>query len=188
MKMISMKSSLVNVRHLATFGWFRILLFLTLFFSTVFVQAQSMRTISTKDGLPQSFVSGIVQDDTSFIWIGTRNGLVRFDGIQYKIFQHRNNDTSSLASNLIIWLRRDAKNILWIEHESGVIDKMDPVKETVVHYLKGGVDHPVDAEFIRRGWMVDHEGVFWGIRKGAGINTFEPQHKTKEIFNRTNAG
>jgi len=186
--MISTKSSLVNAQHLATHGWFRIFLFLTLFFSTKLVHAQSMRTISTKDGLPQSFVSGIVQDDTSFIWIGTRNGLVRFDGIQYKIFQHRNNDTSSLASNLIIWLRRDAKNILWIEHESGVIDEMDPVKETIIHYLRGGMDNPVDAEFIRRGWMVDHEGVFWGIRKGTGINTFEPQHKAKEIFNRANAG
>ncbi len=188
MKMISMKSSLIHTQHPGTGSWFRIFLFLPLFFSTAPVCAQSMRTISTKDGLPQSFVSGIAQDDTSFVWIGTRNGLVRFDGIQYKIFQHRNNDTSSLSSNLIIWLRRDENNMLWIEHESGVIDKMDPVKETIVHYMKGGVDHPVDAEFIRRGWMVDHEGVFWGIRKGAGINTFEPQHKTKEIFSRANAG
>src|ERR1700744_6335789 len=71
---------------------------------------QSMRTLSTRDGLPQSFVSGIVQDDSSFIWIATRNGLTRFDGLQYKLFQHRQDDTGSIASNIIIWLEKDVYN------------------------------------------------------------------------------
>src|ERR1700754_4429238 len=72
--------------------------------------SQSMRTLSTRDGLPQSFVSGIVQDDSSFIWTATRNGLTRFDGLQYKLFQHRQDDTGSIASNIIIWLEKDANN------------------------------------------------------------------------------
>src|SRR5580692_12095927 len=108
-------------QRIATFAWILLLQLATICWAPTKATAQSMRTIATQDGLPQSFVSGIVQDDSSFIWIATRNGLVRFDGIQYKIFQHRPEDSNSLASNFIIWLRRDAQNHLWIEHESGVL-------------------------------------------------------------------
>jgi signal transduction histidine kinase/CheY-like chemotaxis protein/ligand-binding sensor domain-containing protein/AraC-like DNA-binding protein len=158
------------------------------FFWAAGARAQSMRTIATQDGLPQSFVSGIVQDDSSFIWIGTRNGLVRFDGIQYKIFQHRMEDTNSLASNFIIWLRRDAQNHLWIEHESGVLDEMDPVTEKITHFLKGGVDNAVDVAFIRRGWVVDRDGLFWGITKGEGVSSFDRRHRKAARYNHANAG
>ena len=147
-----------------------------------------MRTIATQDGLPQSFVSGIVQDDSSFVWIATRNGVVRFDGIQYKPFQHHPEDTNSLASNFIIWLRRDARNRLWIEHESGAIDEMDPVTEKTTHFLKGSVSNPVDNFFIRRGWMVDRDNLFWGITKGRGLSLFDKTRGKTTQFNRENAG
>src|ERR1700754_4686466 len=85
-------------------------LFVILLMASQKSHSQSMRILSTRDGLPQSFVSGIVQDDSSFIWIATRNGLTRFDGLQYKLFQHRQHDTGSSASNIIIWLEKDANN------------------------------------------------------------------------------
>jgi signal transduction histidine kinase/DNA-binding response OmpR family regulator/ligand-binding sensor domain-containing protein len=150
--------------------------------------AQSMRTISTKDGLPQSFISGLVQDDSAFIWIATRNGLVRFDGMQYRLFQHRPDDTASLASNVIIWLRRDPQNHLWIEHESGVLDEMDPATEKITHFLKGGMENPIDVSFIRRGWLVDRDGLFWGITQGHGLNTFDRNKQVRTDLTRANAG
>src|ERR1700712_4662238 len=97
-------------------------LFLAL--TCIIAHAQSLRTISAKDGLPQSFVSGLVQDDSSFIWIGTRGGLARYDGSQFKVFQRNPHDSTTLASNLIIWVEKDHHNQLWIEHESGEIDGM----------------------------------------------------------------
>ncbi len=175
-------------KRTANFWWSLLLLLVTICGGGADVRAQSMRTISTQDGLPQSFVSGIVQDDSSFIWIATRNGLVRFDGIQYKIFQHHTDDSNSLASNFIIWLRRDTQNRLWIEHESGVVDEMDPVTEKITHFLKGGVDNAVDVTFIRRGWMVDRDSLFWGITKGQGVSTFSKMHKKAGRYDRTNAG
>jgi signal transduction histidine kinase/CheY-like chemotaxis protein/AraC-like DNA-binding protein/streptogramin lyase len=175
-------------RRFATIEWTLLLLLITACGGLTKATAQSMRTIATQDGLPQSFVSGIVQDDSSFIWIGTRNGLVRFDGIQYKIFQHHAEDSNSLASNFIIWLRRDPQNHLWIEHESGVLDEMDPVTEKITHFLRGGVDNALDVTFIRRGWMVDRDSLFWGITKGQGISTFSKRQKEAGRFDRANAG
>jgi signal transduction histidine kinase/CheY-like chemotaxis protein/ligand-binding sensor domain-containing protein/AraC-like DNA-binding protein len=175
-------------RRSASSRWSLLLLLVMVGGGFTTARAQSMRTIATQDGLPQSFVSGIVQDDSSFIWIATRNGIVRFDGIQYKIFQHHIEDSNSLASNFIIWLRRDPKNRIWIEHESGVLDEMDPVMEKITHFLKGGVDNAVDVTFIRRGWMVDRDSLFWGITKGQGVSTFSKREKKAGRYNRANAG
>jgi signal transduction histidine kinase/ligand-binding sensor domain-containing protein len=147
-----------------------------------------MRVLSTRDGLPQSFVSGIVQDDSSFIWIATRNGLARFDGLQYKVFQHIQDDTGSLASNIIIWLEKDASNKIWIEHETGEIDMLDPVTEKVRHCLKGNLADTEGIRFVRRGWLVDSDGDFWGIVKAAGVNRYNSHTKKLELFNRGNGG
>jgi signal transduction histidine kinase/DNA-binding NarL/FixJ family response regulator len=164
-------------------------LFLILFLVPSFqLFSQSVREISTKDGLPQSFVSGLVQDDTSFIWIGTRNGLARFDGNVFKVFQHNPHDTNTLASNIIIWIRKDDQNKLWIEHEGGEIDKIDPVTEKITHYLKGNLADSGTLQFVRRGWLVDRNGIFWGIRKGTGLNNYNRQNKIFQHFTHFNAG
>jgi signal transduction histidine kinase/CheY-like chemotaxis protein/ligand-binding sensor domain-containing protein len=168
----------------------RTMRFATLFFLvyiiTVPSQAQSVRSITTKDGLPQSFISGLVQDDSSFIWIGTRNGLARFDGMQYKIFQHYAYDTASLSSNIIIWLKKDHNNRLWIEHESGDIDMINPVTEKISHLLKGNQQANNTVKFVRRGWMVDSDGFFWGIIRSGGLNIYNA--KTHKINQFTSAG
>jgi signal transduction histidine kinase/DNA-binding response OmpR family regulator/streptogramin lyase len=150
------------------------------------LHAQSMKILSTKDGLPQSFVSGIVQDDSSFIWIATRNGLARFDGLQYKVFQHISDDTGSLASNIIIWLEKDAANKIWIELETGEIDRLDPVTEKIRHYLKGNLPDTGSFRFVRRGWLVDSDGDFWGIVKAAGVNRYNTRTKKLDVYNRGN--
>jgi len=152
------------------------------------VFSQSVREISTRDGLPQSFVSGLVQDDTSFIWIGTRNGLARYDGIEFKVFQHDPHDESTIASNIIICMRKDSQNQLWIEYESGEIDEMNPVTEKITHFLKGNQPFNGSVQFIRRGWLVDEDGIFWGIIKGKGFNKFNPQEKKLTVFTRQGYG
>ena len=68
--------------------------------------SQNLRTLSTKNGLPQSFVSGLVQDNDGFIWIGTRNGLARYDGRDFKVYQNKYNDENSLASNIVIGIKK----------------------------------------------------------------------------------
>src|ERR1700684_1258974 len=85
-----------------------------LWMSPIFVIAQPLqepqRVITTRDGLPQSFISGLVQDKNGFIGIGTRNGLARYDGIHFKVFNHSARDTSTLSSNLIISIAQDHEN------------------------------------------------------------------------------
>ena len=131
-----MKSRSILINSMFMSRFFKGLLLLFFILLSKSPKSQSVRYILTKDGLPQSFVSGLVQDDSSFIWIGTRNGLARYDGIQFKVFQHSSRDTSTPASNLVIWVRKDRNNMLWIEYESGDIDAMNRLVKEVVAGLQ----------------------------------------------------
>ena len=100
-------------------------LLLALFFSSSMLFSQNIRHLSVDEGLPQSFVSGIVENKDGFIWLSTRNGLARFDGHNFKIFQHIHNDKNSLTSNLIEQIKESDSNTLWIKYESGELDKFN---------------------------------------------------------------
>ena len=57
------------------------------------------RQWSVKDGLPQDSVTCFAQDMKGFIWVGTDNGLARFDGNDFKIFNK--NNTKEIKNNSI---------------------------------------------------------------------------------------
>ena len=174
--LVRMKGRLAFILFPCTNLFLKSIVCLILVFQTTYAAAQSMRVISTKDGLPQSFVSAIVQDDSSFIWIGTHNGLARFDGVNYKLFQHNPYDSMSPASNLVMWMQKAPGNKLWIEYETGEIDVMDMATEKLDHFLAENPLRTWDrVRFIRRGWLIDSDGLFWGILYPSGINYYNKQ-------------
>ena len=65
-----------------------------------------------EEGLPQSFITGITQDEDGFIWFSTLDGLCRFDGRTFKTIRFRPDDTTGLAANTINLLSRAAHNTL----------------------------------------------------------------------------
>lgn len=85
--------------------------------------------ISDRQGLPQAFVSAIVQDRQGFIWMATRDGLCRYDGNRFKIFQQEASGRPSLSFNGVAALTIDHQNRIWIGTIRGGIDVFDPLKE-----------------------------------------------------------
>ncbi len=55
-----------------------------------------------------AFVSCIMQDQLGFMWIGSTDGLYRFDGYEFKAFRHDSNDSTSLQNNTITALHEDS--------------------------------------------------------------------------------
>jgi signal transduction histidine kinase/DNA-binding NarL/FixJ family response regulator/streptogramin lyase len=165
-------------------------LFALVFFSVLRTNAyaQSVRILSTQDGLPQSFISGLVQDDDEFVWIGTRNGLARFDGSKYKVFQHDQHDRASIASNVILGMKKDRHNRLWLEFESGQMDALDMRTERITHFMSGGIFKGQPAHFVGNGWMVDRSGNFWNIQRGAGLSCIDSAGKTSKHYTHATDG
>ncbi|WP_265427179.1 hybrid sensor histidine kinase/response regulator transcription factor [Chryseobacterium sp. YIM B08800] len=129
------------------------------------------------EGLPQSFVSALEQDNEGFVWIGTRNGLSRYDGKNFKTFQHHFNNENSLASNTVDYLRKSSENGLWIKYETAGIDYFD--------INSGKINHIIDADFLdknniaihRKSWLVTEDGFLWFKSSANEIFSFDIQRK-----------
>ncbi|MBS1563877.1 MAG: hypothetical protein JST39_05785, partial [Bacteroidetes bacterium] len=76
--------------------------------------------LGTRDGLSSNNATCIAEDRQGFIWIGTDNGLNRYDGYRVKQYFHNDADSNSLVFNAIQSLHCDAKGRLWITTGGGV--------------------------------------------------------------------
>src|SRR5258708_27510458 len=66
----------------------------------------------TEDGLPQNSVIAITQTRDGYLWLGTLNGLVRFDGVRFTVFDESN--TPGLSSGRIVLLFEDSQSNFWL--------------------------------------------------------------------------
>src|SRR6185503_6375074 len=73
----------------------------------------------TENGLPQNTVQSIVQTHDGYLWIGTQEGLARFDGLSFTVFDKEN--TPAFKSNDIRFLHEDLRGRLWISTSYGLV-------------------------------------------------------------------
>lgn len=123
--------------------------------------------LSTQEGLSQTRVDQVVQDDQGFMWFGTQYGLDRYDGYKFKVFKHEPGRTDGLSGVDISSLFKDRSGSLWIGCEE-YLDKFDPVTETFTHYRiqaddARGETLPItnisqdQSGFL---WLSTHKGLF----------------------------
>ncbi len=82
---------------------------------------------TVKDGLPQMQCMKVVQDSKGFLWIGTKNGLSKYDGIRFKNYFVED----GLPDSQIIDIKEDKNGVLWILTQSGLSSL---INDTVVYY------------------------------------------------------
>ena len=88
-----------------------------LFCSFALAQEYGFDVWTTANGLPQNTVNGVVQTPDGYLWVGTYNGLARFDGVRFVVFA--DGPTPGLQSSRVTSLYEDADHGLWIGHETG---------------------------------------------------------------------
>ncbi|MBN2165182.1 MAG: response regulator [Marinilabiliaceae bacterium] len=112
--------------------------FLLLFvFSTGIISQniQKFEHFNSQDGLSQNTVFSIHCDRKGFLWIGTWNGLNRFDGHQFKLFKNPLNSTSGLfTNNRIINIWEDKKEMIWMQTYDHFYHFLNPQTETTETY------------------------------------------------------
>lgn len=79
--------------------------------------------ISSQQGLSQSSVFSLAQDHKGFIWIGTRDGLNRFDGYNFITYKIDPQDTGSISNNEITVIHADRHGDIWIGTRGGGLNK-----------------------------------------------------------------
>ncbi len=89
-------------------------------------------SISTAQGLSQGMIFDMLQDEDGFIWVGTKNGLNRYDGYSFKVFVNDPYNSYSLSSNTIVKLFEDSKGRIWAGTENAGVNLYD--KKSGVFY------------------------------------------------------
>ena len=91
-------------------------------------------TLTTENGLSQNNVSCVIKDSDGFMWMGTGEGLNRFDGYSFVHYVHSDNDSSSISNNAIRNMLIDSKGRLWIGTYDG-LNLYDNQRETFRKFL-----------------------------------------------------
>ncbi|MCP4348175.1 MAG: hypothetical protein GY795_21950 [Desulfobacterales bacterium] len=159
---------------------FTILITLTLSAQIANVQAGddiSFGRITTEHGLPHNTVRAIVQDQQGFIWIGTRDGLARYDGIAFKVYKHDRDNPNSITDNHVRGIIVDPSGILWVGTENDGLNKFDPATEifTPYRYDKDNPNSLSNPSIISL--YQDKNGILWIGLKGH-LNKFDPGTET----------
>ncbi|HEX9271192.1 MAG TPA: two-component regulator propeller domain-containing protein [Candidatus Binatia bacterium] len=84
------------------------------------VDAQNrIDTWTTDNGLPQNSVTSLTQTPDGYIWFTTNDGLARFDGVRFKVFNKSN--TPEITNNRMLGAFADKSGKLWVQTEDGGI-------------------------------------------------------------------
>jgi ligand-binding sensor domain-containing protein len=76
--------------------------------------------LGLEDGLSEAQIHALVQDSQGFLWIGTSDGLNKYDGYTFTIYRHDPTKPTSLSTNVIYAIREDPEGDLWLGTNRGL--------------------------------------------------------------------
>jgi signal transduction histidine kinase len=149
---------------------------LILLSSWSYLEAQDWEDIRFDHPLKLDFplTVAFIQDSDGFFWIGTQNGLIRYDGYDVKIYRTGPN---SVSNDLIVALVEDHAGAIWIGTQGGGIDKYDKETNTFTNY-RHDPDDPKSLSsntipFAPQALYVDSSGTLWVGTQRSGLNRFD---------------
>lgn len=150
------------------------------------------RHLTTAQGLSQGQVNCLLKDNEGFIWLGTQDGLNRFDGYRFRHFFHESDDSTTLSNNFIWRIIEDSRHDLWIGTFGGGLCRYDKVTETFQSFHPAPLTPATVSENSIRSICEHPAGTLWaGADKGLwafDLNTRQfrlPNTALNELINIT---
>ncbi len=117
-----------------------------------------------QDGLPENTIMAVTQTRDGYLWVATVEGVARFDGVRFTVFD--NNNTPAIKNNHVLSLLEDRQGNLWMGTNGGGLTR----------YRDGQFSHFGAAEGLSEGpiysLLEDQAGNVWVGTRGGGLNLF----------------
>jgi two-component system sensor histidine kinase ChiS len=129
--------------------------------------------ITIRDGLSQSGIYCIWRDSRGFMWFGTQDGLNRYDGYTFEVYNHDPGDPNTLVNNYIysLYESNHAPGILWIGTAAGLC-KLDMTTRTITSFRNDPTLDNCLKNVSIKVIIGDREGNLWLGTRGEGLNKF----------------
>lgn len=132
-----------------------------------------LETVGSEDEIPDGMITALAQGTDGFLWIGTQDGLLRFDGYRFQRFRHRIDDPHSMAGKFVFSLAVGADGRVWIGHEVEGVSVLDPDSEKFVRYRhRPGIVDGIGPGNIYAIAVAPDGGVF--IAADSGLVRYDP--------------
>lgn len=140
-------------------------------------------------GLSQDSVTTIIQDRLGLMWIGTADGLNRYDGNRFRLYKHHAAEPDSLADNFVEVLFLDSTGAIWIGTKRG-LDRFQYERDNFAHYqvrvgtahLSAGRIFAIAEDRSRRLWVASISGIYW-LDRGRNCLVLHSGEKSLSIIN-----
>ena len=126
---------------------------------------------SIKDGMSQNTVMAILQDKQGFIWLGTWDGLNRFDGYEFTTFKAMSKGEEAHVNNRVVLIYEDEKEQLWWSTYDGHYYRLDALRQVTTEQPydslpEGMLNQMLEAD---KSTQVDSRGIIWQADDKIGI-------------------
>jgi signal transduction histidine kinase/streptogramin lyase/ActR/RegA family two-component response regulator len=145
------------------------------------------RTLDAADGLPSSTVWKIAQDQDGYIWVGTADGLARYDGVDFRVYRNDPDDATSLSGADVTALFVDRDNRIWCGGEDAGLNLLDARRAGFRHFRHdAGNPASLSGNDV---WAIaqDAAGAIWVGGYAMGLQRLEESTNTFAHFRHTDA-
>lgn len=148
------------------------------------------KSFTTANGLSNNRVNCILQDKRGFVWIGTDDGLNRFDGNIFKVFRNEPGNSATLSGNIIKDLLEDSDGVLWVATADGGLTRYDyrlPPDRQFRQFKHSALKPSIPVNTINA-IEEDKNGMLWLATGGSGIIRFDKNHNRFSVISSVRKG
>ena len=116
--------------------------------------------IALEEGLSQSTVLAVLQDRHGFLWLGTQDGLNKYDGYGFEVYRHDPLDEGSLSTSFVQTIYEDRAGVLWVGTWGGGLNRYDPQTQSFIRYRHDPTDPHSLSDDIVLALLEDHDAYF----------------------------
>lgn len=153
-----------NLIRIINASVFYLLLFSGIFFTNTYLKAQSnqpgIRQYTIEEGLSLSHINCVYKDKKGLIWIGTQDGLNKFDGYTFTVYRHEPEDSTSISSNNIQGIHEDTAGNIWVTTQYG-LNKLNQFTGEFTMFINPTDKSNLPLDNTLYAILVDHNNTVW---------------------------
>ncbi|HEX3384975.1 MAG TPA: two-component regulator propeller domain-containing protein [Mucilaginibacter sp.] len=131
--------------------------------------------IGTPNGLSNLNVNALLQDKRGFIWVGTADGLDRYDGYKFRVYRNDPKDSTTIGGSYIQDLAEDRQGNIWITTVGGGVNKFNRTTNRFQRFRHDDKNVNSIASDLATKIVVDDYGIVWIATLHNGLDAYDPK-------------